>query len=436
MKLQYKNPLVAFPFLATLFACLLLADVSFAQHADWPQWRGPNRDGKAAEQKLLQQWTGDGPQQLWEFSNAGAGFSAVSVVDGKLFTLGKRDGGCVAMCIDVNTGKQIWQRKFAGPGKDDDYNHGWGGGPRSTPTVDGDQVFVLSDLGILAALSKDSGDIQWSIDLVKDHGGSVPRWGCSESPLVDGDRVMITPGGENFMIGVDRQSGKKTWTSDGVNAGAQYVSIMRGKVGDSSFYVTASKEGLVAFDTKTGKKLFDDDATANHMAVIPTPILSGDSLFHSSAYGAGNTLLKLSQQGNGIQAKSVYALQGKTMENHHGGFVLVDGVIYGFTKANGGNWIAQELSTGKTLWEEKIRPNRSGAISYADGRLYCYNDSDGTVILLEPSRRGFQSKGTLTLPKQTKIPRGKGKIWAHPVIADQKLIIRDQDLIYAFDIAR
>ena len=420
----------------TILACLLFVNTSSAQHADWPQWRGPNRDGKAAEQELLQEWSDDGPKQVWEFKNAGAGYSAVSVVDGKLFTLGERDNGCIAMCIDLKTGDPIWERKFADAGQDDDYNTGWGGGPRSTPTVDGDQVFVLSDLGVLAALSKDSGDVQWSIDLVGEHGGAVPKWGYSESPLVDGDRVMITPGGAEFMIGVDRKTGKKVWQSTGVDVGAQYVSIMRGSVGDQSYYVTASKKGLVAFDTASGKKLFSDDATANGVAVVPTPILAGDSLYHSSAYGAGNTLLKLSASPSGIDVESVYALQGKTMENHHGGYVLVDGVIYGFTKANGGNWTAQEMSSGKTLWEEKIRPNRSGSISYADGRLYCYNDKEGSVILVEPSRNGFLSKGKLTLPEQTEIPRGKGAIWAHPVIADQTLFIRDQDLIYAFDIAR
>ncbi|NND99936.1 MAG: PQQ-like beta-propeller repeat protein [Pirellulaceae bacterium] len=424
------------PFRLCVISLLLGVANCQAQHTDWRQWRGNHRDAHAAQQALLQQWPVGGPQIKWEFTQAGSGYSSVSVVDGKLYTLGARDGGCFAICIDMKTGKQLWDNQFAGAGVNDDYNQGWGGGPRSTPTVDGDQVFVLSDVGVLAALSVADGTIQWTTDFVADHGGKIPVWGYSESPLVDNDRIMVTPGGDDFMIGLDRKTGKKVWSSKGFNDGAQYVSIMRGSIGDRSYYVTATKAGLVAFDTQSGDKVFADSATANKVAVIPTPVIDGDLVYHTSAYGAGNTLLKLTADGDKVQAETVYALQGKSMENHHGGTVLVDGVIYGFTKANGGTWMAQEMSSGKTLWEEKIRPNRSGSICFADGRLYCYNDKDGSVYLVPPSREGWQSNGKLTLPKQTTIPREKGAIWAHPVVADQTLIIRDQDLIYAFDIAR
>ena len=415
---------------------LLCSDTSHAQQADWPQWRGPNRDGHAAKQNLLQEWPEGGPKLKWQFNDTGRGFSTLSVVDGKLFTLGANDETCNVLCIDANTGELIWSKPIGRVDKDKDYNRGWGGGPRSAPTVDGEGVFAMTDLGVVANLNITSGDVVWTADLVEDHGGKIPTWGYSESPLVDGDRVVVTPGGKNFMIALDRKTGEKVWSSEGYNEGAQYVSVMRGTQDDQPFYVTASKKGLVGSDTQTGKMLFTDSATGNKTAVIPTPILKDNFLYHSSAYGAGNSLLSLRKSDNGIAATSEYALQGKTMENHHGGVVLSDGVIYGFTKANGGNWMAQELTTGKTLWEEKIRPNRSGSICMADGRLYCYNDKDGSVILVEPSRIGFQQKGILTLPKQTDIPRGKGAIWAHPIIANQTLFIRDQDLIFAYDLRR
>ncbi len=417
----------------SVFSLLLTFSVA---NADWPQWRGPNRDAHADDQSLLQQWPEGGPEVKWKFSGAGRGYSAVSVADGRLYTLGTQDDGCYTYCLDANTGKEIWKTKFARADADGDYNRRWGGGPRSSPTIDGDQVFVLSDLGIFAAMTKETGAVQWTTDLVKDHGGKVPTWGYSESPLVDGDRVMITPGKSNFMIGVNRKTGEKVWTSQGVDEGAQYVSIMRGSVDGKDFYVTASKAGLVAFDVDSGKKLFDDSATANKTAVIPTPVLSGNELYHTSAYGAGNTLLRLSANGDTINVESVYALKGKSMENHHGGTVLVDGVIYGFTKANGGVWMAQRMSNGETLWQEKINRNKSGSICYADGRLYCYNDKDGTVYLAAADPDAWRSMGHLTIPAQTKIPRGSGAIWAHPVVANQTLFIRDQDLIYAFDIAR
>ena len=193
---------------------------------------------------------------------------------------------------------------------------------------------------------------------------------------------------------------------------------------------------MLAFDTQTGSELFTDTASGNRTAVIPTPILHKHQIYHTSAFGAGSTLLNLSGAGQGgLKAESAYHLRGKTMENDHGGVVLLEGTIFGFSRANGGVWMAQDLETGETLWEEKIRPNKSGSICYADGRLYCYNANDGTVFLVEPSRSGWLKKGSLKLPRQTDIPRDRGAIWTHPVVASQTLIIRDQDLIYAFDVA-
>ena len=267
--------------------------------------------------------------------------------------MGSRDGKAFVFCLSLSDGSTIWQTPIGKAGSDGDYNTGWGDGQRSTPTVDGDQVFAISDMGTVAALSKSDGNVQWSVELVDDFGGKVPVWGYSESALVDQDRVVVTPGGENFLIALDRNSGKKVWGSKGVSAPAQYVSVMKGAIGDREFYVTGSKPGIFAFDIQSGEKVFEDKATGNKVAVIPTPVLSGDLLYHTSAYGAGNTLLRLSNTDAGIDAKPIYALSSKSMENHHGGVVLVDGVIYGFTKQSGGRWMAQDLETGKSLWQAK-----------------------------------------------------------------------------------
>lgn len=417
-------------------ACLILPDVGVTGEADWPQWRGPNRDGHATPQSLLQQWPDGGPQLKWQAENLGRGYSSVSVVGNRLYTMGSLQQKCVLICLDASSGDLIWQQNVSRAGTRKDYNVGWGAGPRGTPTIDGGQVFVLTDVGVLAGLDSESGALQWSIDLVKDHGGEIPEWGYSESPLVDGNRVVITPGEKNFMIAVDRSNGKQVWASRDVDARAQYVSVMKGSVGDRSFYVTASAPGLFAFDTESGENLFRDTTTGNGIAVVPTPVLSETFLYHSSAYGAGNTLLKLAASGTGIDAESIYHLSGKSMENHHGGFVLVEGVIYGFTNANRGNWLAQDLRSGRTLWRESVRPNRSGSICFADGRLYCYNDDEGSVLLVQPDRQVFIQKGKLQIPEQTRLDRGSGAIWAHPVVANQTLFIRDQDLMFAYDIAR
>ena len=369
--------------------------------------------------------------------DAGTGYSTVAVVDGRLYTLGSNQERCFAICLSMDDGSQIWKKDISRASTADDYDHGWGGGPRSTPTVNGDQIFVLTDIGILASLDRVTGDLQWKTDLVADHGGKIPEWGYCDSPLVDGARVIATPGEAKFMLAVDRTNGNEVWSSKGVNAAAQYVSAMKGRVGETDFYVTANKQGLIAFDPRSGTKLFSDSTTGNDFAVIPTPILDGNQLYHTSDHNAGNTLLKLSSEGQGsVIAETVYHLNSKTMHNQHGGVVLVDGNIYGFTKANGGAWMAQDMKSGETLWDERIKPNKSGSICYADGHLYCYNDKEGTVYLVEPSRNGWQERGRLQIPRETDMPRDKGGIWTHPIVAQQTLLLRDQDIIYAFDIAR
>ena len=372
----------------------------------------------------------------WTFREAGEGYSAFSIADGRLFTMGARGDQCLVICVDATNGTLLWETPISRASTDQDYTHGWGGGPRSTPTVDGEFVYALSDIGTLGCLKIDDGSLQWSVDLVAQFGGGIPNWGYAESVLIDGDRVVATPGGANFMVALNKQSGEEVWRSKGIDAPAQYASIIRHQLGDAAVYLNASKTGLLGIDPQSGEKLFESPGTGNNVAVIPTPVVSGDLVYHTSDYGAGNALLRLSTGSTGIGAEEVYHLQNKSMRNHHGGVVLVDGVIYGFTNANGGQWMAQDLESGETLWSESLRPNKSGSIAYGDGRLYCYNDKDASLYLVEPSREGWKPVGKLTLPEQTEIARKSGAIWAHPVIADQMLLIRDQNLIFAFDIAR
>ncbi|MCC9599818.1 PQQ-like beta-propeller repeat protein [Stieleria sp. JC731] len=420
--------------LLSIIAIASVCTIVNAQDANWPQWRGIHRDGHAAEQRLLSSWPEGGPKLAWSIEGLGTGYSAVSIVGDSLYTMGSKDDQALVYCLSMVDGATQWTAPIGPAGQDGDYNTGWGAGQRSTPTVDGNQVFALSDKGVIAALDKNSGEVQWSVDLVAEYGGKIPAWGYSASPLVDGDRVIVCPGEKNFLVGLDRQTGKKVWGSEGVEASAEYVSPIKATVGNVTFYVTASKPGLFGFDAKTGKKLFEDTATGNNIAVIPTPIVKDDLVYHTSAYGAGNTLLRLVPSSDGLQMIPLYALNSKTMENHHGGVVLVDDVIYGFTKQSGGAWMAQDLVSGEALWTERARPNRSGSICYADGRLYCYGDKDGSVLLVEPSRDRYIEHGKLVLPKETSVARKQGAIWAHPIVGNGKLIIRDQDLLYAYDI--
>jgi hypothetical protein len=406
--------------------------VAFAD-GDWPQWRGPNRDGHAALQSLLKNWPVDGPKLAWTFSNAGTGFSSVSVAGNDLLTMGKRSGQNLLICLDTKTGSEKWVASLGPSAQGKEYNTNWGDGPRSSPTIDGDYVYALCDLGSLGCFKRSDGTQVWSVNLVADFGGSVPTWGYSESVLVDGDRVVVAPGGKSFLVGLDKNTGKKVWESR-FSDEAHYVSIVRHIFEGVPVYVTASARGLLGIHCQSGELLFENSATGNATAVIPTPIVSGNLIYHSSAYGAGNAAVEITLNDGKLNAKQKYHEKKESMENHHGGTVLHDGTIFGFSKALRGVWMAQDLATGKVLWSKKIGRATSGSVAFADGLLYCYDDQDGICYLVQPARDGWIEKGKVAIPDKSEIDRQRGAIWSHPVIADQKLIVRDLDKIFAFDI--
>jgi outer membrane protein assembly factor BamB len=417
------------------FVLLFTGSIAQAETNSWYQWRGPNRDGRAAPQELLEEWPVGGPKLVWSAKNLGMGFSASSIANGKLYTMGTYKDLCHVVCLEAKTGKLIWEKPIDGAAGENSYLTGWGAGPRSTPTIAGEFIYALSDLGVLACLKASDGSKVWMTNLVNDFGGSIPKWGYSESALVDGDRVIVMPGGKNFLVGLDAKSGKQIWGSKGVEMSANYVSTIKANIGGKDMYITASEKGLLAFDVASGELLFQNESTGNKTAVIPTPVVSGDIVYHVSAYGAGNAAVKVKVQGGKVTAEQLYHNNSKSMENHHGGVILHDEAIFGFSKTDGGVWMAQDLASGKVLWSQKIGKNKSGSIAFADGKIYCYNDTDGTCLLAEATREGWKPKGELTLPAQTEIPRGKGAIWAHPIISDGMLYIRDHDLMFAYAIA-
>ena len=417
-------------------AALHLFSLTAAVQADgdWPQWRGPKRDGHAAPQSLLKSWPENGPKLAWSISTAGLGYSSVAVENGKLYTLGKRENDNKLICLDVQSGKEIWGKTIGRGAIGKDYNGGWGDGPRSTPTIDGEFVYALTDIGDLGCYKKSDGANIWSVNLVKDFGGKVPEWGYSESVLVDGDRLIVTPGGKNFLVGLDKKSGKRVWASEWEGA-AHYVSVIKHSFDGIPVYLTANDQGLVGFHCETGKLLFKNASTGNGVATIPTPIVSGNLVYHSSAYKAGNAAVQIKVTNGQLSATEVYHESKESMENHHGGYVLHDGAIIGFTNTLRGAWLAQDLATGKTLWSKKIGKTRSGSIAFADGLAYCYDDQEGVCTLASVTRDGLKELGQLKIPEQTSSDRKSGAIWAHPVVANQMLFIRDQEKIFAYDIS-
>src|SRR5262249_53514505 len=260
--------------------------------------------------------------------------------------------------------------------------------------------------------------------------------GYCESPLVDGDNVICCPGGEKgTMAALNKMTGEVIWRSTGVTDDSSYSSIIPVDFENVRQYVVLTKDGTISVAAKDGKLLWKSNAAANGVAVIPTPVYHDGFVYVTSDYRAGCALFKLAAGGaTGVTAQEVY--RNKTMENHHGGVILLAGHIYGWSgncNDSKGRWVCQDFKTGDVTWESK--KFESGSITYAEGHLYCFGQTTGTVVRIEASPKGWTEKGRLTIPQQTKRRAPDGRIWTHPVIANGKLYLRDQDLMFCYDLS-
>lgn len=388
--------------------------------ADWPQWRGPNRDDNSTETGLLKQWPAEGPKRAWLFEKAGMGYAGFSISQGRLFTMGTRDGKEVLLALDANTGKELWATPIG-----DILGNGWGDGPRSTPTVDTDRVYAMSGKGNLVCATVADGKTVWT-KRMKDLGGDTPSWGFTESPLVDGKNVVVTPGGgQGTMAALDKMTGATVWQSSEITEGAQYSSIIPTMVGGKKQYVQLVMQTVFGVDPATGKLIWRSP-WSGRTAVIPTPIVKGDEVFISSGYGVGCKKVKI----KGAEATDVFV--NKDLQNHHGGVILLGDHLYGHSDKAG--WTCMDFADGKVKWASKSLGK--GAIAYADGMFYCLEEGSGNVVLIEASTSGWKESGRFKLDPQAANRNPQGKIWVHPVIANGKLYLRDQEFIYCYNVKK
>jgi outer membrane protein assembly factor BamB len=351
--------------------------------------------------------------------NAGAGYSGPAIVNGRFYIMGTRDGSEVFLVLDANTGKELLATKLDRIHDDDR-----GDGPRGTPTVEGDRVYVMTGRGTALCLDAADGKIVWKVAM-QSLGGEIPRWGYSESVLVDGPRVICTPGGAKGAIAaLDKTNGKVIWQSKEFKDPAHYSSPVAARINNTAQYVQRTEKSVVGIEPETGKILWQTDFPGR-IAVAPTPIVNGNEVYVTAGYGAGCKMVRI-EPGNKVT--TVY--ENKVMKNHHGGVVLIGDHLYGHNDPSG--WVCQNFKTGAEVWSHGAF--RKGAVAAADGMLYCIEEGRGLVALVEASPTGWKEKGQFRLDPQTKIRAARGGIWTHPVISNGKLYLRDQDLIYCYDI--
>ena len=384
--------------------------------ADWPQWRGPQRDGISRETGLLDAWPAGGPPRIWKAQGLGQGYSAFAIAQGRLFTQGQRGDHQFVLALDAGTGKRLWETP-TGPA----FSQDRGDGPRGTPTVDGDRLFAMAGEGTLVSLDAQTGRVLWKMNVIEKFGGRAPHWGVSESPLVDGGNLIVTPGGRGAaIVALDKNTGNVIWKSQ--SDSAAYSSAISAEVGGIRQIIVFTGDGVVGLRADNGALLWKYSKVSNRTANIATPIIQNGFVFVSSAYGTGCALLKLSAEGGTVKVSEVYF--STEMQNHYSTSVLVDGNVYGFSNAI---LTAMNLETGRVGWRD--RSVGKGSVTYADARLYLLSE-EGVVGLAEANPSGYKEKSRF------QIPRGSFPTWTPPVISGGRLYLREQDNLYCYDIKK
>jgi outer membrane protein assembly factor BamB len=423
----------------------LLLTASLARADNWPQFRGPKRDGVSAEKGLLKKWPEKGPVPAWSFKDAGEGFSSLAIADGKVYTLGTRGKQEIVLCLDAAKGTELWAHDI-GPIFTFKGNY-YGDGPRSTPTVDGTRLYALGAQGILVCLDISAAKPKemWRKDFVKDLRGvmmdSGGSYGYSESPLVDGNLLICTPGGpKGTLAALDKTKGTVVWRSD-LQQEAPYSAAMVAEINGVRQYIQTSYDGsnedsyLNGFSAKDGKRLW------SHLIVsmktiydlAPAPIVTGNLVFQTTWDSC-----HLFEIGKDMTATDLYPKKAKKnqckLTVNHGGVVLVGDHLYGYAERG---WMCQEFKTGKQAWsEEEFVGRKSGSTISADGMLYLYTD-DGKVGLAEANPKEFTLVSDFDLPKHSKYKTGTSQdtgSWSYPAIANGCLFLRDRELIFCYKI--
>ncbi|MEX1233156.1 MAG: PQQ-binding-like beta-propeller repeat protein [Planctomycetaceae bacterium] len=401
--------------------------------SSWPQWRGPARDGVSLETGLYPNWKDQQPELLWTAKGLGKGYAGVSVAEGVIYTTGNLDTAQTVSAYNEDDGSMLWSVPVTdGPPK-----HGYDGS-RCTPTVDGDNLYVVTSNGQILCMKAIDGEILWRKDFSQEWGGRMMSgWGFSESPLVDGDRVICTPGGPNAMlVALDKNTGETIWESavprigDQGNDGAGYASIIISEGAGVKQYVTLVGRGLVGVRADDGKFLWGYNRIANQTANISTPIAVGDYVFGSTGYRTGSGLIHLTPDGDGVKAEEVYFLSGEQLQNHHGGMVIIGDYLYCGQGHKKGLPLCLEWKTGTIEWGGDFQGVGTGsaAVIAADGKIIFRYES-GEVALVNANPEEYELLGSFT-PEVVQTPS-----WACPVVSGGNLYLREQDVLMCYRIA-
>lgn len=409
------------------FLVLIISVFTFAaDDGDWPCFHGPKRNNLSPETGLLQAWPGEGPELIWTASDIGHGYSTVSIAGGRIFTAGMIDKQTYVIALDLS-GKKLWQ-KLNGQSWEAAEYQSWAvpyAGARATPSVDGNTVYHLSELGGLTALDVKSGEEQWTVDVMKTFNAERPEYGYSESVLIHGKALICCPAGEEgYIVALEKGTGRTLWTNTDIKDAVGNCSIVVARIDDHKQLITLSASRILSFDPNDGHLLWDYPFANSRENNVADVIVSNGLVCASTGYGKGCILLQPKKQAGGkFSVELVWT--SELLDNHHGGVVLADGFLYGAGHEARG-WFCLDFKTGAQQWQTRGK----GSMTYADGHLYCY-DERGTIALVMATPEKYNLVSSFRLPRG-----GKGPYWAHPVVCGGRLYLRHSDRLFAYDIRK
>ena len=396
-----------------ILGCLVHANLISQEIA---QWRGPGRDGIYNETGLLKVWPENGPTLLWHFEGLGEGHASAAVTNDRIYTAGILQGIGYLFCFDL-AGKPVWKIPYG-----EEWTESWPG-VRSTPLVYNRKIYQLSGMGKLLCRRSDNGDFVWSVDVLKDYQGPNIKWGVTENLLIDGNKLFCTVGGTDAnVIALDPETGKLIWKSSGKGEPSAYCSPALIKLPNRHVLVTHTANSILGIDAENGKLLWSVDQPNKWSVHANTPLYHDGYIYCVSGYGKGGVMLKLADDGSSVQE----VWRNTNLDNRMGGFVLVNGKIFGSDDA-GKAWYCLDWKTGTPMYSEKITGR--GNIIFSDGMLYLYGDN-GEVVLAEALPDSFKKAGVF------KVPFGTDQHWAHLVIKNGRLYVRHGNSLMVYDIRK
>ena len=411
---------------------ILAVSGAYSNAQDWPQWRGANREGVSEETGCNLDWTQEKPPLSWTFRQAGAGYSAPTIVGTTLYGHGAADDGDFAFALDTQTGNLKWKQILGMKSVIER-----GDGPRGSITVDGNNLYLIRGDGQMHCLSAVDGKMLWQKDIKADLGGKImSQWGYSESPLVDGNLVICTPGGsQGTMAALDKNSGNLVWRSKEWTDDAGYSSPIVAEVNGLKQYIQQSAKGVAGVSATDGKLLWRVENTAYRIAVIPTAIFNDNMVYVTNGYNGGCIGIRLSKEGESIIANTIYT--NRDISNQHGGVVLINGYIYGHSERPSDSWVCQNMKTGEIVWSQKTQEAGvgKGSVLAIGDRLLCFDMVTGVLAVVAASPDGWKEFCRITIPERTStVTTQDNQLWTHPVVANGKLYVRDHDLLFCFSL--